>query len=274
MSVFVLNDREYKYISRAVYNYAKINLTEQKRPLIVSRLSKRIRELKMGSFAQYVEYLKDDTSGREFELLVDSLSTNFSHFFRESHHFDFLKDEVLEKAGREQLTIWSAAASTGQEVYSIVMTIKEFEEQRGRRINARLFASDISRKVLLAASKGIYQERDVEKVPRPILEKYFLRGTGEKSNLVKVKKELIGKVNFFRLNLNDKTYMLPEMDIIFLRNAIIYFDHDTKVELINRLHNYIKPNGYLILGHSESLSGISDRFELIGKTIYRRIGDD
>ncbi|MBN2656245.1 MAG: hypothetical protein JXR86_04235 [Spirochaetales bacterium] len=272
--MFVLNDREYEYISRAVYDYAKINLTEQKRPLIVSRLSKRIRELKMNSFAQYVKYLKEEQTGREFELLVDSLSTNFSHFFREPHHFDFLRHEVLEKAGREQLTIWSAAASTGQEIYSILITIKEYERETGRKINVRLLASDISRKVLEAASKGVYQERDVEKVPRPVLENYILRGTGEKSKLVKVKKELVDKVNFFRINLNDKIYRLQKMDVIFLRNAIIYFDHDTKVELINRLHNYIKPGGFLILGHSESLSGLSDKFELIGKTIYRRIGDD
>jgi len=272
--VFTLNDREYKFISKAVYNYAKINLTEQKRPLIVSRLSRRIRELNLNGFAQYVEYLKNDESGKEFQLLVDSVSTNYSHFFREPHHFDFLKREVLEKAGREQLNIWSAASSTGQEIYSILITIWEFERETGRKINCRLMASDISRKVLEIASKGVYQFRDVEKVPRAILEKYFLRGTGNMDRQVKVKRELVDKIHFFRLNLNDKSYSLPHMDVIFLRNAIIYFDHETKQELINRLHNYINPGGFLILGHSESLSGISDKFELIGNTIYRRIGDD
>jgi len=272
--VFTLNDREYKFISRAVYNYAKINLTEQKRPLIVSRLSRRIRELNLNGFAQYVEYLKRDDSGQEFQLLVDSVSTNYSHFFREPHHFDFLRHEVLEKAGREQLNIWSAASSTGQEIYSILITIWEFERETGQMVNCRLMASDISRKVLETASKGIYQSRDVEKVPRSILEKYFLRGTGEVNQQVKVKRELVERIRFFRLNLNDKTYNLPPMDVIFLRNAIIYFDHETKRELINRLHDYIKPGGFLILGHSESLSGISDKFELIGNTIYRRIGDD
>lgn len=272
--MFELNDREYRYISRAVYDYARINLTEQKRPLIVSRLSKRIRDMGLSGFREYIDYLKNDESGREFQRMVDSLSTNFSNFFREPHHFDFLDREVLTGAGKKELLIWSAAASTGQEVYSILITLLEFEKRGNTKLNYRLYASDISRQVLEKASRGVFQFRDVENVPREILQRYFLRGGGKMDEMVKVKKQLVEKVRFFRLNLNDKTYSLPAMDIIFLRNAIIYFDTETKKELINRLHSYVKPGGYLILGHSESLSGISDKFELIGKTIYRRNGDD
>lgn len=269
--MYSLDDKEYKYISQKVYDYAKINLTEQKRPLIVSRLSKRIRQLKLEGFPQYVELLQKDESGREFQLMVDSLSTNYSLFFREPHHFEFLKENVLKDRGTRELLIWSAASSTGQEVYSVLMTIREFEREEKKKLNFRLFASDISRQVLETACRGIYNKRDVEEVPRAILERYFLRGKGGQSDMVKLKKQLIEKIRFFRLNLTDKTFQLPRMDVIFLRNAIIYFDLETKKELIDKLYDYIKPGGYLILGHSESLSGISKKFDLIGKTIYRRI---
>lgn len=269
--MFDLEDREYEYISQAVYDYAKINLTQQKRPLIVSRLSKRIRKLNLQGFPQYVDYLKKDSTGREFLTMVDSLSTNFSHFFREPHHFEFLKENLLKDRGNRELLIWSAASSTGQEIYSVLMTILEYEKENKKKINYSLYASDISRQVLEKASRGIYQIRDTEGVPRPVLEEYFLKGKGDNEDMAKIKKQLVARIRFFRLNLNDKTYKLPAMDVIFLRNAIIYFDLDTKKELVERLYDYIKPRGYLILGHSESLSGICDKFELIGKTIYRRI---
>lgn len=269
--MYPLNDEEFKYISKTVYDYAKINLTEKKRALIVSRLSKRIRFLKLNGFSEYIDYLQNDHTGNEFQNMVDSLSTNFSLFFREPHHFDFLKSTVFKVLEKKELNIWSAASSTGKEIYSIIMTIREYESQNGLKLKYNLFASDISRQVLEEASKGVYPLSDVEKVPKEILKKYFLRGTGDSSDMVKIKKELIRKIKFFLLNLMDKRYQLPAMDVIFLRNAIIYFDLETKKELIERLHSYIKPGGYLIIGHSESLSGISDKFKLIGKTIYKRV---
>jgi len=269
--LYPLNDDDFKYISQAVYDYAKINLSEKKRALIVSRLSKRIRYLKLDSFTEYTNYLKNDKSGNEFLTMVDSLSTNYSLFFREPHHFDFLSDTILNSYKNGELNIWSAASSTGQEVYSILMTIKGFQTQNNKKIRYKLYASDISRHVLEKASSGIYSENDVKNIPRPILEKFFLKGSGNLKDMVKIKKELIRDIKFFRLNLNDKNYKLPQMDVIFLRNAIIYFDQPTKIELIDRLHRFIKPGGFLILGHSESLSGISDKFQLIGKTIYKRI---
>ena len=268
--MYPLNDKDFKYISSSVYDYSKINLSEKKRALIVSRLSKRIRHLKLETFTEYTDYLKNDTSGKEFQTMVDSLSTNYSLFFRESHHFDFLKNNILQEYNSGELNIWSAASSTGQEVYSVLMTIKEYEHEKNKKIRYRLYASDISRPVLEKASSGIYNSMDIKNIPRSLLEKFFLRGSGSQSDLVKIKKNLIRDVHFFRLNLNDKSYKLPQMDVIFMRNAIIYFDQPTKIELIDRLHQYIKPGGYLIIGHSESLSGISEKFELIGKTIYKR----
>ncbi len=146
----------------------------------------------------------------------------------------------------------------------------EYQRRTGRRFTYNLYASDINAEVLRTASRAVYPRKDTVKIPRPLLERYFLSGTGSQLEMVKVKKELVKRVKFFRLNLSDKEYSLPPMDVIFLRNVIIYFDKDTKVELINRLHDYIKPGGYLFLGHSESLSGISDRFYIRGKTVYQR----
>ncbi len=269
--MYELKDREYNYISSKVYDYARINLTERKRPLIIARLAKRIRFLELKGFPEYVDYLKNsDISGSEFQIMVDTLSTNYSHFFREPHHLDFLTTHILPEAENKELRIWSAASSSGQEIYSILITIKEYQRKTKKRIRYKLFASDISRKVLISAATGIYSKEDAKKIEDRVFKEYFLKGTGNNADKIKVKNRLIQEVKFFRLNLSDKKYNLPLMDVIFLRNAIIYFDHQTKTELIDRLHSYLNPGGYLIIGHSESLSSISDKFTLVGKTIYKR----
>ena len=269
--MFELSDEEFQYIAKIIYNYAKINLTEKKRSLVISRLSKRIRMLGMKSFAQYIEYLKTEgNDSDEFQKMVDALSTNYSLFFREPYHFDFLQEHVFPGRTGGPLNIWSAAASTGQEIYTILITLMEYQRRTGEHFSCNLFASDINSEVLRTASRGVYPRKDAGKIPQFLLERYFLSGKGSQQEMIKVKKELVKKVRFFRLNLSDKEYSLPQMDVIFLRNVIIYFDKDTKVELIDRLCDYIKPGGYLFLGHSESLSGISDRFYVRGKTVYQR----
>ncbi|MBI9102442.1 MAG: chemotaxis protein CheR [Spirochaetales bacterium] len=269
--MYELNDNEFQYISRKIYDYAKINLTEKKRSLVISRLSRRIRALGLTGFQEYIDYLETEEGQTvEFQLMVDALSTNYSLFFREPHHLDFLYDKILPESRQEPLNIWSAASSTGQEIYSILIKILEYQSANSKVIPCKLYASDISSQALTTASRGVYQRKDTAKIDDKILKKYFLSGTGSKNDSVKVKKDLIKKVHFFKLNLDDEIYHLPPMDIIFLRNVVIYFDKDTKIRLIDRLYNYLKPNGYLILGHSESLSGISDKFRVKGKTIYQR----
>ncbi len=272
--MYPLSDKEFKYISERLYRYAKINLTQKKRSLVVSRLSKRIKDLKLTGFSDYISYLENnDDSGSEFQNMVDALSTNYSLFFREPYHYDFLAENIISKTKTEALNIWSAASSTGQEIYSILISLLEYKRKNRQLLNYKLFASDISGKALTAAARGIYPAKDIEKIDNKILERYFLRGSGNMEEYVKVKRELINRIWFFKLNLTDPEYRLPLMDIIFLRNAIIYFDKETKISLINRLHYYIKPGGYLFLGHSESLSGISEKFYPVGKTVYKRIGE-
>lgn len=269
--MYPLSDKNFSFISRSVYEYAKINLTDKKRTLVISRLSNRIRSLNLTSFTEYISYIKNDITGEEFLKMVDSLSTNYSLFFREQHHFDFMSKTFLPAYRGNQLNIWSAASSSGQEIFSISMTIKEYEKQNNKKIKHSLYASDLSRTVLQTASRGIFEHNDVNKLEKKIIEQYFLKGRGEQKNKVKVKKEILSEITFFRLNLNDDSYKLPSMDIIFLRNVIIYFDIQTKMELMKKIHSCLKPGGYLILGHSESLSGISNDFRLLGQTIYKRI---
>jgi len=268
--MFELKDKEFQYIVKSIYDYAKINLTEKKRSLVISRLSKRIRTLGLTGFSEYIDYLKhQDHDHLEFQNMVDAISTNFSSFFREAHHLFYLEEQILPQV-RGPVKIWSAASSTGQEIYSILISIKEYERKNSKSINCNLFASDISREVLMKASKGIYLKKEVERLEKNLLGRYFLEGKNNHAAMVKLKPEYIRKVTFFRMNLTDSQYHIPQMDIIFLRNAIIYFDRTTKIDLMKRLYHYLKPGGYLFLGHSESLTGISEDFEVVGKTIYRR----
>lgn len=267
--IFTLEDGDFKYISQRVYNYSNINLTEKKKPLIISRLTKRVRELGMDSIAEYVKYLKvQDLANKEFLNLIDRISTNYSLFFRESHHFDFLEKKLPKYT--DELRIWSAASSTGQEIYSILMTIKEYERKNKRKVKYKLFASDISRNVLNKASTGIYSRDEIKGINKRLLKEYFLRGIEEKSDLVKIKNKYVKEVKFFRQNLNENKYNIPQMDFIFLRNIIIYFDLESKVKLIKKMYSYLKPGGFLILGHSESMSGISSDFNCVDKSIYQK----
>lgn len=270
--MFNLTDDSFNYITSLLYDYAKINLTERKRSLVVARLSKRIRSLHLNSFEEYIDLLKDGEKGQvEFQNMVDALSTNFSHFFREPYHFDFLNQEILPNLDYNTLHLWSAASSTGQEIYSILMTLLEYERLNKMKLKSNLYASDISSEVLRQASSGIFPRKDVEKINEVFRKRYFLSGTGEKEDRVKVKNALIKRIKFFKLNLMDSDYKLPSMDVIFLRNVIIYFDKETKINLIDKMYDALKPGGFLFLGHSETLSGMSDKFRIVGKTIYQRI---
>lgn len=268
--MFPLGEEEFRYIARVMYEYAGINLTDKKRSLVISRLSKRIRALGLSGFREYTEYLKYyDRQKKEFHKMVDAISTNFTSFFREPHHLDFLTHEIYPHLS-PPVNIWSAAASMGQEIYSILIGLREYERVYGLSLKPSFYASDVSRQALYTASQGIYTEKEIEKVSPDLRKRYFLQGRGNMEGTAKVKNEYIRQVSFFRMNLKDETYNIPMMDIVFLRNAIIYFDRETKMDLMERLYHYIKPGGYLFLGHSESLSGISDRFKVAGRTIYQK----
>ncbi|WP_037572150.1 CheR family methyltransferase [Spirochaeta cellobiosiphila] len=268
--MFELSDKDFEYIRKRIYDYARINLTEKKRSLVIARLSKKIRRMGLNSFEEYIHLIKEnENEGKEFQDMVDALSTNYSTFFREGHHFQFL-EEVIYPGSKDNLKIWSAASSSGQEIFSILISLKEFERNHHQKINHKFYASDVSSDILRKACQGVYNHQEVKNIEPHVRERYFLKGVKKYSDLVKVKSEFKKDIVFFKLNLMDDEYRLPKMDVIFLRNVIIYFDRPTKVEVMTKMYRQLKPGGYLILGHSESMAGLSSDFELVGKTIYRR----
>lgn len=265
-----LEDRDYYYISKRVYDYSRINLTEKKRQLIISRLNKRLRLLGLNTISSYVELLKSEKDNREFLNMIDALSTNYSLFFREKYHFRYLKNIIFPEFTNRSLKIWSAAASTGQEIYSILIALHKYINKTGSKINYELYASDISRNVLEQASKGLFSLDDLKGLNNKLIKEFFLRSKDINSKVVKIKNSYVKEVLFFRQNLNDKNYKVPQMDIIFLRNILIYFDDKTKCEIVNRMYEYLNNGGYLILGHCDSLACDDVKFHPIGKSIYQK----
>lgn len=266
---FELTDSDFKFIQALVFKRVGINLTDSKRQLVITRLSRRLRQLGLNDFSEYINYLETaDPAGEEFDNMVNRISTNTTSFFREPHHFDFLTDTILPSISHKKINLWSAASSSGEEPYSILISMLEYEATQKRRIDFNFQASDISTDVLQKAVNAIYPLEAVEKLNPNIRKKYFLKGIKNMEGLACVKRDVAQKINFSRINLMDESYNLPKMDFIFLRNVIIYFDKETKTNLIHRLHNQLLPGGYLFLGHSESIIGMNHLFEGVGRTIF------
>jgi chemotaxis protein methyltransferase CheR len=273
--MYSLNQTQFSELAKIIYDFSRIHLSEKKKPLVISRLSKRIRKLGLANFSEYLSLIRSaGPESDEFTEMINSISTNYSHFFRESYHFDFLVSHYLtplKQEGSNPLCIWSAAASTGQEVYSLLICLEEFKRIKNPHLRYQLYASDISSKVLNTASSGLYKIEETQKISKEYLKTYFLRGKGSYENQFKVKNQYIKQIKFFKFNLNSTQYDVPPMDIVFLRNALIYFDRPTKQQIINRLYDILPPEGLLFLGHSESLAGISSKFKLVGRTIYKKV---
>jgi len=270
-----ITDHEFQRISRLVYDQCGINLTEGKRELVKARLGKRIRNGPFRSFQDYYEYVLNDDTGQELIQLLDSITTNFTFFFREPSHFDYLRKEILPNLtdrGRDDkrfLRVWSAACSTGEEPYSIAITLLE---AIGHPFlwDLSILATDISTKVIRAAQTGIFPKERIRSVPPPLIKKYFLRGEGSWKDYVKVKEEVRKLVQFRRLNLMEPFDHPEPFDCIFCRNVMIYFDKKAQSTLVNRLYECLKEGGYLLIGHSESLTGISHPFKYVRPAIYKK----
>lgn len=262
-----------------IYNQCGINLTSAKKTMLTSRLRKRIRALGMGSFGEYYAYVSHSReSSRELLHMLDAVTTNKTDFFREPSHFEYLKSTVLPGFVREgrwgrgkKLHLWSAACSTGEEPYSIAMVMEDYAA-RSSGGDFSLLASDLSTRVLETARRAIYPEETVEPVPKDLRRAYLMRGIGSKTGFCRVVPELRKKVSFRRVNLNssDVREVKIPMDIIFCRNVVIYFDRETQKKLFEELYHSLLPGGYLFIGHSESLHGISDRFEAVAGATYRK----
>jgi chemotaxis protein methyltransferase CheR len=269
---FHFTDADFKFIRTLVAEKTGIMLSDAKRDLVYGRLSRRLRLLGIKRFADYCRLLED---GDEEEMVqfTNAITTNLTSFFREAHHFDYLGGTLLPMLEREKrhrkLRIWSAGCSTGEEPYSLAITIKE-KCPRLAGWDVKILATDLDSNVLAKGQAGIYERSRVEDLSRERLRRWFRKGRGVNDGSVKIATELQELITFRQLNLMQEWPMRGLFDVIFCRNVVIYFDKATQRTLFNRYADLLADGGHLFVGHSESLFKVTDRFELIGKTVYRK----
>jgi chemotaxis protein methyltransferase CheR len=269
------SEADYVKISRLVYDQCGINLHEGKKELVKARLGKRIRKGNFSSFREYFDYVVNDQSGEEMIQLLDSISTNFTHFFRENQHFDYLRHEFLPalkgRNGKTQkkLRVWSAGCSTGEEPYTIAITLLE-SLSPGSGWDIKILATDLSTKVLNIAQSGVYLKDKIRSVSPDLVKKYFLRGEKQWQNYVKIKPFLKSIITFQRVNFMESFPFTEPFDCIFCRNVMIYFDKETRTQLVNRFYEHLEKGGAFFIGHSESLSGMEHPFQYVKPATYKK----
>jgi len=270
-----LTDKDFENFRALIFAKTGIHMKPEKKELLNARLGKRLRACRLSSFKDYYDRVMHDATGNELVHLINCVSTNFTSFFREESHFDYLVSTVLprfaESGGSSgSCKVWSAACSSGEEPYTLAMVIAMFMA-RHPSFKASILATDISTKVLSIAEKGIYSIDKMEKVPDEFLKSFFQKGVGNCSGYVKVKDELRQLVTFRHINLMDSFPWKEEMDVIFCRNVMIYFTRETQMELAEKFYRCLSPGGYLFIGHSESLTSISHRFQQAATTVYKKV---
>lgn len=269
---------DFNRISNFIYNECGIKLPEAKKVMLQSRLQKRLRELKYTNFSDYCEYVfsKEGQNSNEIIYMIDVVSTNKTDFFREPVHFEYLTNYALPEFYRENrvrrpLKLWSAACSSGEEPYTLAIVLSEFAEKH-TGFDYSIFGTDISTQILQKAVSAIYKEERISMIPMSLKKKYFLKSKNTAEKLVKVDDSLRKKVTFERLNFMDAYYNVKEtFDIIFCRNALIYFNRETQENVINKLCMKLKPGGYFFLGHSESIIGMNVPLHQIKPTVFQKI---
>jgi chemotaxis protein methyltransferase CheR len=272
---FTLLPADFERIRKLIYQRAGISLHAGKQAMVYSRLSRRLRETRHVTFSDYLAWL-EGASGRaaesEWQEFVNCLTTNLTAFFREEHHFHALVEDLRARTGVNQgrpLRIWCNAASTGEEPYSLAMTVVE---TLGVSAQVRLVCSDIDTKVLATAQRGVYAA-DARGLSPERLKRHFMRGTGNNAGQIRVKPELARLIEFRSFNLMNASWAAlgDPFDLVFCRNVMIYFDNPTQRRVLERMHAVMKPGGLLYVGHSENFSESRDLFRLRGKTIYERV---
>lgn len=270
---YAFSEAEFTELRDLIEARVGISLSEGKRDLVYSRVTRRLRARGLSSFAEYLSLLR---RGDEEELaeLVNAMTTNVTQFFRENHHFEYLRDQFLpEMISRHRqdriIRVWSAGCSTGEEPYSIAIVLAEFLENHPDW-RAEVWATDVDGAVLRQAEEGVYPLDRLKQVSRERLRRFFLRGSGPNEGKARVGRALRNIIHFERINLIEPWPIKHAFDAVFCRNVIIYFDREHKIEVVDGFANHLVAEGHLFLGHSESLHGLTDRYRLIGRTIYRR----
>lgn len=265
---FLFTDEDFERVRKLIYERAGISLAPIKRDMVYSRLARRLRALNIGSFAAYLQFLLSPSGEEEWELFVNSLTTNLTSFFREAHHFDILQRHMAALKQRP-IRIWCSAASTGEEPYTLAITACETFGNVAPPVE--IVASDIDTNVLDKARRGVYPVERVERLAPERLRRFFLKGTGAQAGMVRVRPELQKLITFSRVNLLDARYPIDgPFDVMFCRNVMIYFDKPTQYEILRKFVPLLKPDGLLFAGHSESFLHAADLFHSLGRTVYER----
>jgi len=272
MKEFLFTERDFKEIAALVYNACGIVLGEHKREMVYSRIARRIRERKLTDFSTYLAYLNSHKD-QEFDAFINALTTNLTSFFRESHHFDYLKKQLVpallvQNKNSRRVRIWSAGCSTGEEPYSLAMALHELFPSNW---DVKILATDLDSNVLKKAHTGVYSAANVNGLDDALLKRWFLKSKDGES--YKVKPKLQQLISFKRLNLLQDWPMKGPFDLILCRNVVIYFDKDTKDLLFKRYAEILAPHGHLFLGHSETMGKEHTEFKNLGKTMYQKAAD-
>ena len=268
---FEFRDADFSRVRSMIYARAGISLGAHKREMVYSRLARRLRALGKMDFSSYLDELENQPSAAEWEDFVNALTTNLTAFFRESHHFPILADFAKTRGG--PVSVWCCAASTGEEPYSIAITLTE--ALGGRASNSKVYSTDIDTNCLNKARAGVYTWDRVAKMDEARLKRFFLRGRADNEGQVKVRPEIAQMVQFETLNLLAPSWPVTEkFDAIFCRNVMIYFDKPTQAKILRRFVPLLKPGGLLFAGHSENFTYISQDFRLRGQTVYECVSQD
>ena len=264
--------RDFEHVRKLIYERAGISLSESKQNMVYSRLIRRVRARGLNNFTDYLNLLEceDDAEWQEF---TNSLTTNLTAFFREEHHFPILAEHVLRRKSKQPIQLWCSASSTGEEPYSMAMTIVEAFGSYLPPVH--ILATDLDTNVLATAQQGVYPMERLEKMPPDRLKRFFLKGSGNQAGSARVRQELRDMITFRQVNLLDNAWPVRgPFDAIFCRNVMIYFDKPTQYKILKRFAPLLCPDGLLFVGHSESLHHATDTFRLRGKTVYQLTRSD
>ncbi len=273
-----INDKEFGLFQQLIYDASGIFLTPAKKELLKSRLMKRLRQKSLTSFKAYYEYITQrDTTGEELVSMLDCISTNLTEFFREAAHFRFLSEKAIpallenkRKKHEKRIRIWSAGCSTGEEPYSISMIVAERVLPR-YEWDVKILATDISTRVLKKAMEGIYTKDQLKGMSPQLVNAYLKKRNIDNKDYYYINDPLKDMVVFRRLNLTDETFPFKgQFDFIFCRNVMIYFDKQTQNGLVSKFYKHLAPDGYLFIGHSESLAGTNNKFRYVQPTVYQK----
>lgn len=269
---FLFTEKDFNYLRKVANEYSGITVSDDKYDMYYARIAKRVRLLGLNNFSEYCTYLKNNHA-KEFTNFINSITTNLTSFFRENYHFEYLEKEIIPEfkkkyATKKSLRVWCSAASTGEEPYSIAITLAENFNLNNWDI--KFLATDIDSNVLDTARNGVYEMQRISNLSKSRKNRWFRKGTGENKGIVRVDDALKKLIAFKRLNLIQEWPIKNKFDIIFCRNVFIYFDGPTKEMILERFYDLLNDDGYLILGHSESIHSMNTAYEAVGHTIYRK----